>query len=562
MNYEEIKKQLQEEVVLILCNFGIKAQSADVTFEITKYTKFGDISCNCSMKFAKTLDKNPLTLSKKIVDQLNSTTKLLDYFSEITAVKPGFINARLRDNVIFSIMQDLYTSEPDPAGSDVIHKRMVIDYSSPNIAKRFGVGHLRSTIIGDSIRKIYQNRGWEAIGDNHIGDWGTQFGQIINAIKKWESGKPENLTIPELEALYVRYNLEAETNPELITEARNQFKLLEKGEVKTKEIWSKIVKSSMEEFDRIYDLLNVEIENVYGESFYEKMLDEITADCINSPKTKESAGAVIFEFDDEKIPPAMVRKSDGTSTYFLRDLASIKFRVQKWNPDIIVYEVGSEQKLHFKQVFRASHLLGYISEDALVHIPHGLLSLPEGKMSTRKGRTVKLETIIEQAIEKASVSKSNKKAVNQIALGAIKYNDLKRNPEINYVFRVDEAINLEGDSSTYIQYTGTRIKSLLKNSFDVPAGLEGSITIEERELILHLHEFVSTIEVSAERFNPSTMCVYLYTLAKKYNRFYTQSKIIVDDMNVRNFRLQLSSSTLSILEEGLGLLGIEIPDEM
>lgn len=555
LSISDIQQVIKDSIHTALSKLEIEHNINDIELTRPQHSRFGELSTNVSLKFAKTSSTAPLTFAKSILEQIQDSIPD-NIFDSITIEKPGFINFFIKEEVLASTIKHNLLENGTKQ-----KQKIVIDYSSPNIAKRFSIGHLRSTIIGNSIDRLYKKIGWEVISDNHLGDWGTQFGQLIVAVKKWANKSPEKLSIQELESLYVQFNKEAETHSELFDEARNAFKQLENNDPESRDIWQKIVNSSMKEFQSIYELLDVTLDHAYGESFYESMIEEITNDCLKSPFAIESAGATIFDHQNEAIPPAMIKKTDGTSTYFIRDLAAIKFRVQKWNPDLIVYEVGSEQKLHFTQVFDAAEKLGYIKKDQLVHIPHGLISLPEGKMSTRKGRTVKLEDVINQAKEKVSELNNDPEDINTIAIGAIKYNDLKRSPNLNYIFKLEDAINLDGNSSPYLQYTEKRIQSLLENNV-IQDYQVTNINAEEKALIMDIHDYNRMISEAATSFNPSVVANYLHTLAQTFNSFYAQHKINVEDSSTKMFRLHLSSETGKILVEGLSLLGINIPKSM
>lgn len=492
----------------------------------------------------KQLSGNPLFESVKIVD--------------------GFINLRLSSTMLLSEL-DRILSLKEKYGQQTTGtgKTMVIDYSAPNIAKRFGFGHLRSTIVGQAIYNLYKFLGWRVIGDNHLGDWGTQFGKMIVAIKKWADKPASKLGIEEMEALYIKFHTEAENDPDLDEQAREAFRNLEAGEAEEKTIWQQLVKSSLLEFNKIYELLGVSIDHSYGESFYEKQMQEIISLAKDKKLAQESDGALIIPFADSKMTPGMLLKKDGATTYFTRDLATIKFRAEEWQPDSIVYEVGEEQSLHFKQVFLAADLLGLFPQNKLIHLPHGLIRLKEGKMSTRKGRTINLDRVIETIINCAKKYNPDPAVAQKVAIAALKYNDLKRAAVRGYIFDENEALRLDGNSGPYLLYTYARCLSVLTkvSSPVISNASEKSqnrdFKIEELALLHSLFRFPEVVEEAADRFAPHLLCTYLFDIAQKYSIFYETLPILKAENEEKDFRLRITLSTGQVLKNGLELLGIE-----
>src|SRR3972149_457936 len=380
---------------------------------------FGDYSTNVAMVVAKKEGKNPQEVAKGFVEKLQKYEELSKIVSKIEVAGLGFINFWLAKSVLTSELEKVVKEGEKYGFSDIgSGETVVVEYSSPNIAKRFGIGHLRSTIIGQALYNLYKFLGYKVVGDNHIGDWGTQFGTLLYQIAS-KGLEPSKLTIDELEKLYIEFNAEAERNEKLWDEARAYFKRLEDGDAKTRETWKILVNTSMEQFDRIYKLLGVHIDNCYGESFYQNKMPAVIEEVRSKGLSKKSQGAEIIEFKD--MPPAMLIKSDGTTIYFTRDLATIKFRISEWNPKLIIYEVGMDQILHFRQVFATAKLLGWNDERHYEHVAHGLIRFPHGKMSTRKGETVKLEDVLDEEVRRAyEITKSETINVKYASKTAIK----------------------------------------------------------------------------------------------------------------------------------------------
>lgn len=482
----------------------------------------------------------------------------LDFVDKVDKVA-GFSNVWLKQESLIKegedILSDEYKKELGEIGKG---KTMVIDYSAPNIAKPFGIGHLRSTNIGQALYNIYKFLGWKTIGDNHLGDWGTQFGKMITAIKHW--GMEES--IEGLEKLYVKFHDEAEKDEGLVTEARGWFAKLERGDSEAREIWQKCIDISIKEFNRVYELLGVKIDYALGESFYEKMLPEIVDLFKNKGLTYESRGATLVKLI--KNPEAILLKSDGATNYLTRDLATIKYRRETWNPDLIIYEVGSEQKLYFSQLFESAELVGWKPSVGYKHIGHGLIRWKGGKFSTRKGDTIHLYDVIETARKRAKelAPDNNDKEIDAVAIGAIKFNDLASDPTKDVIFDWDKVMSMEGNSGPYLQYTYARAKSVLNkstvNSYELTVDTE--FDENETPLLRYFYIFKEKIVEASERYNPAVVAEYLLTLARKYNEFYGKCRIVGQPEEER--RVWLTAVTAKILKDGLSLLGIETLEKM
>lgn len=565
---QEIKK-----IILESCrDLKLPVIEEEIRIEHPADTRFGDYSCNIALSLAKELKINPKELAEKIRNEIDKN----EIIDKVTVAGAGFINFYLKSEFLVKEAEKINYEDSfrQQLAKNSQGKIMVIDYSAPNIAKPFGIGHLRSTNIGQAIYNIYQSLGWTCIGDNHIGDWGTQFGKLIVAIKKWNSKKIEELTIEDLEKLYIKFHDEAKKNEELIIEGRDWFSKLEKGDKEALDIWQKCIDISMREYDKVYQLLGVKIDNVHGESFYVKNLEECSEEIITKGITKKSEGAIIVEFKD--MPAAMLKKSNGTSTYFTRDMNAVKYRMERWKPNLIIYEVGADQQLHFKQVFETAKMMGWYPSDGMVHVAHGLIRKESGKLSTREGKIIHLSEVIDMAITKADeisqksevIKKLNenekKEIIEKIAIGAIKFSDLSGDPKKDVIFNWKNIMSLDGDSGPYLQYTYARAlsvlnKSKIKEQKNIDQNLS-EINEDEMALLKEFYKFEEKIIEAANRFSPSVIAEYLLSVARKYNEFYAKNRIINE--KEENFRIFLTKTTSNILNKGLKLLGIEVLEKM
>jgi arginyl-tRNA synthetase len=573
---EKIEKLVLESLLILFPDI----QDFEILIEIPKDRNYGDYSTGVALKIAKRIQANPMEVANKISEKIGKIQEI----EKIEAVSPGFINFFVSKDFLEKELKNI-SKEKERYGSSEQGKgkKMVIDYSSPNIAKSFGVGHLRSTIIGQAIYNIYKFRGWETIGDNHLGDWGTQFGKLIYQIKEKKLKNVDekdvdnvlkSLTIKELEDLYVDFHKEVKDSPEKEDYGREWFKKLELGDKEALNIWNFCINISVNEFNRIYEILGVEIDNALGESFYSEMKEEIIEELKLKNVLKESEGALIVEFS-EKLPPVIAVKSDGSTTYLARDLATIKYRIEKWNPDLFIYEVGADQSLYFKQLFETAKMLGWLENRYFKHIAHGLVRWKHGKFSTRKGDTIHLEEILNESIKKSleileksettknlSCDEKNKTA-REIGIGAVKYNDLSQHYSKDIIFEWDKILNLRGNSGPYIQYTFARSLSVLKkgnfnfDDFDLP-----EINKEEESVLRLMIKFPLIVKEAEKSFSPHLICGFLFDLSQQYNSFYNNHQIIVEDKNEKNFRLFLTSGVAQTIKNGLNLLGIGAPEKM
>jgi len=554
---EKIKNLIQKA----LKNLGI--ESVDFIVEHPADLKMGDYSTNVAMASAKHLKANPRETAEKIVTELNKN-KIAE-IEKIEVAGPGFINFYLSKEFFVNSISEILVQKENFGKSKIGEgKKVIVEYSSPNIAKPFTVGHLRSTIIGQAIANTLSFSGYEVLKDNHLGDWGTQFGKMIVAIKKFgNESEIENSDRPvkNLVELYVKFHDEAEKDKELEDEARAWFTKLEHGDTEARRLWQRCVDWSMVEFEKIYKRLGVSFDMMLGESFFEDKMKVVIEDLEKTDFYKESENAKLVFFPDEKYPPLMIQKKDGSTLYATRDLATDKYRREKWNPDLVINEVGKEQSLYFQQLFETEKMLGYFEANKRVHVGHGLYRFKEGKMSTRKGNVIWLEDILDEGIARAS--KINPETAEVVGMGAIKFNDLKSESSKDIVFNWDEVLNLEGDSGPYVQYSYVRTQAVLKKakemniSSSVNNSIQNIFTLEKL-----LYRFPEVVSLSAKQYSPHTIAQYLLNVAHEFSSFYGNNQILNNEDIFSSHKLAILEATSYVLKNGLSLLGIESPEKM
>ncbi len=517
----------------------------------------------------------------RLLDVEYNSTKI---FKNIEAATPGFINFYFTDEFLISKVNYLALNKLDLRLGE--SKKYVVEYSSPNIAKPFTIGHFRTTIIGNSIANLLETTGNEVYRDNHLGDWGTQFGKLIYAIKTWgnedEIDKSER-PVKDLVDLYIKFHDEVKENPDIEDEGRKWFALLESDDDEAKRLWKKCIDWSWKEFNEIYDKLDVHFtENNgrgYGESFFVPMVPDILEELEKNNLITESEGAkLVFFYDDDELPPLMIIKSDGSTLYSTRDLATDKFRLKKYGNDVtIINEVGGDQKLYFRQIFRIEEILGWYKPEQRLHIWHGLIRLKDGKMSTRRGNVVWLEDVLNETFKRTKEISSDlpDKDVWKIAIGALKWNDFKRKRQVDITFDWNEILNIKGNSGPYMQYTYVRGLGILNNAkshFNLSENdikkIEDVGLIElseiEKELIHKLINYKGVIKEATNDFDLTIIATYLYELAQMFNKFYVEQKIIDDniDLEIVKFRLNIILSVNKVIKNGLEILGIKVVDKM
>ena len=587
MIMEEIKNLIRQACLDL--DFKIE----EVQLEHPENAEHGDYSTNVALVLAKKLNKSPKEVAESIVSNFARSTssgRALDLLDKVEVAGPGFINFFLSKE--YFLQESLkIIKQKNKYGAGKEKKKIIVEYSSPNIAKSFGIGHLRSTIIGQAIYNLYKFLGYKCIGINYPGDWGTPHGKILYQLEekllKGKSAKEKKeildaLTIQDLESLYVEFH--KNTTLQMEEGARFWFKKLEQGDKEARGLWEKTREISFKEFERIYALLDVKIDNVIGESFFEDKMEDVIEYFEKKGLAKESQGALIVSFPDDALLPAMLLKSDGATTYFTRDLANMKYRISKWKPDSIVIETGVEQILHFQQVFLASKLIGYAKDEELVHVSHGLYRTKEGKFSTRKGQTIHLEEVLREAVDKAheiikqsettrGLSEQERAEVARaVGIGGIKYNDLSQHPSGDIVFDWGKILNLKGNSAPYLQYTYARCRSILRKANLSSVSLKrlsfGKLNLfkfeqEEVALLQLLYRFEEVGQEAAEKFSPNLVCAYVFDLAQRYNLFYNTNPVLKAETEaIKNFRLLLTTSVAQVIKNGLSLLGIKTLERM
>lgn len=522
-----------------------------------------DLAFPC-FSLAKKQKKAPQEIAKELEQQMSKKKKAL--VGDVRAAGP-YLNFCINYKKFSPLVLKTILKEKENYGAGRKNKKVVvIDYSSPNIAKPLTIGHLSTTIVGQALYNIYSFLGYRCIGDNHLGDWGTQFGKLMCAYKKWGGkAKVEKNPIEELLSLYVRFHKEAEQDPKLEDEAREWFRRLEEGNKEATTLWKWFVKVSMSEFNKLYKILGVRFDYFIGESFYIPIAKDIVGEVLAKNIAKKEQSAVVVTFED--MPTALVQKSDETTLYMTRDLATIKYQKKKFHFWKRLYVVGSEQKLHFRQLFRIAQLLGYIKEDECIHVDVGQISLPTGKISTRKGNAIFMEDVIkktielaEKVIEEKNPSMKNKKiAAQKVGLGAIKYSNLSRDRSRDNIFDWDQMLSFEGDTGPYLQYTYARANSIIKKSKKSPR-VKAFAEKKEAVLIKKLSQFSEIIEKSAAECKPNLLANYLFDLATIFNEFYHSVHVVGTEDESQ--KLALVESVMQVLENGLRLLGIGVLKEM
>lgn len=538
-----------------------------VNVEEPKDLKMGDLAVPV-FPIVKLLRKPLPEVAKNVADLIKTSV------SEVKEVRVigGFVNLVLsKEEMSKDIILDILSKGPNYASEKDKGETICLDYSSPNIAKSFSIGHLRSTIIGNSLKLIYQKLGYKTVSINYLGDWGTQFGKMIVAYLKWgDKEKIKKDPINEMTNLYVRFHEEAKKDESLNEEARIAFRQCELGDPKYLELWSYIREESLKESAQIYDLLGVTFDSYNGEAFYNDKMDGVVQELEDKKLVELDDKALIVRFKD--MPPALIKRSDGGSLYMTRDLAALFYRKKEYNFNKILYVVGNEQKLHFDQIKEIVKMMGYDFADDIYHVGFGLYLYHGKKMSTRSGGVVKLYDVLMKAISlaKAEVLEKNKdlkdkdEVAKKIGLASVIYNDLKNHRELDIEFDLDSCVKFEGNTGPYILYSGVRIASILKDKEIDLTNLDLSLFNKDiyYEIIRLLANFSVIINKAKDEFAPSHIAKYLYTLATTFNKFYAQEKINCEDDKIRNTNLALIKAIRIIINEGLRLLGIAYVDEM
>ena len=565
-----MKKVLSNMIIKYLD--GYSDNEVEQLLEIPPEASMGDYSLPC-FSLSKRLRKSPKIIADQLkLDLEHDLNKSI--ISEILSVN-GYLNIHLnKSNFIKSILDKVHTIDFN-LGSEGTDKVICMDYSSPNIAKNFHVRHLRTTVIGNSLYKIYSKLGYKVIRINHLGDWGTQFGKLIVGYKNWSSKEQvEHSGIEELLRIYVLFNEKALSDPKLHEDARFWFSKMEQGDKEALSIWKWFKEISLKEFNRVYKLLRMEFDHYLGESFYMDKVPALVAVLSEKGLLEESQGANIINLEAYNMPPCLITKSDGSSIYHSRDMAAILYRLEEYHFEKCLYVTGLEQKLHFAQVFKAIELMGYDWTDGLVHIPYGLVSLEGEKLSTRAGNIIYAEDILHEAIRRSSELITHKNPnlndkdhiAELVGIGAVIFHDLFNQRIKNANFSWDEVLNFDGATGPYVQYTYARAKSILRkgNVDKINFNINTDLLVDgtSYHLVKEIASFPDKVKESATRYEPSVVARYVWGLATTFNKFYQDCNILNAEKNVKEARIVLVYLTQKIIKDAMELLGIECPEEM
>lgn len=533
--------------------------------------RFGDYQCNAAMAVAKRLKQSPVAIAQKLIEQLPEGVARLE------VAGPGFINFHLDDRALACRLEQMQLGERLGVPEVGAGKTVILDYSSPNIAKPMHIGHIRSTVIGNALDRLHRFLGYNVIADNHLGDWGTQFGILILGYRNFlDADALKNDPIAELERLYVKSYEQSKNDEAWLNQARAELVKLQQGDKENRALWEQFVQLSLGEFEKIYKRLDVRFDLHRGESFYNERLAGVVERLQSLGLAEVSEGALVVKLDEEKLPLCIVRKSDGGFNYTTTDLATVLNRAEEFAPDVVIYVTDERQQLHFKQFFAVAKKLGVNTK--LVHVWFGLMRLPDATFSTRQGNVIKLERLLDEAESRAfdivregspqMDAATQREVACAVGIGAVKYADLSQNPQSLVTFTWDKAMALDGNSAPYLQYAHARIASVrdkYRDQFpdgrpeDAPIVLGEPI---ERRLAVHLARFPDIVIRAMASYKPNVLCEYLFEVAQIYSTFYQTVPFLKAETGVRESRVRLCDITARVLKTGLSLLGIEAPDRI
>ncbi|OGJ67166.1 arginine--tRNA ligase [Candidatus Peribacteria bacterium RIFCSPLOWO2_01_FULL_53_10] len=563
--FEPLQSKAQK---ILRTEYGVK--NVTVEWERPAQADFGDLATPVAMQLAKELKKNPKVIAETLAEKLAKDSSV----EKAEVAGPGYVNVWLKPQALI----DELKKTREACTARVTRKEeapVIVEYSSPNIAKPLGIHHILTTVIGQVIANLYIHQGYNVKTVNHIGDWGTQFGKLYVAWKHWGKGDLGTKTVDELLALYVKFHDEEE-NPVLEAEARNAFRSLEEGDADIRSFWKTVVNISMNEIYVLYERLHVHLAYEHGESMYENKMQPIVEEGKKKKVfTPGKDGALIADLENENLPPAIVIKGDGGTIYLTRDLATVRYRIDEWHPQASLYVVGQEQQLHFQQLFAIVKRLGW-QLPHLEHVLFGRMRFADGNMSTRKGKILKLEHVLDEAVERArAVVKGHGEKIQtddvetlaeMMGIGAVVYGILSQNRKMDILFDWDKALSFEGNSAPYLQYTHARAKSVLRkaevkgDSF-LPNNIS-SLSDVERSLIGGLLQFPEVVSEARESHMPHVLATYLYQLCQIFNSFYNNEPIIQAEESQKTLRLALTALTATVLKCGAELLTLRVPDRM
>ena len=566
----------KEKIAKILADAtNLNEKELESYIEMPKDSQNGDYAFPC-FRLAKELRKAPPVIANEIKEKIETTPEEIEKME----VVGGYLNFYINKDIITKEVLNQIENNRDNYGKSKIGKgkNIVIDYSSPNIAKPFHIGHLRSTVIGGALYKIYKHLGYNVTGINHLGDYGTQFGKLIEGYKLWgQEYNIEENPIDELTKIYIRINNLCKEDEKVLEECRNNFKKLENGDKYCVELWEKFKSLSLKEFQKVYDLLGSEFDSWNGEAFYSDKMPEVIEILEKTGKLISSQGAKIIDLEDKGInTPCIIEKSNGSTTYATRDLAAILYRARTYDFDKALYLTSYEQALHFKQVFATAKYLGIDEKytNGLKHVPFGMVQLKTGKMSTREGNIIKLEDLLNEAIEKSKkiIEEKNPNLENKeevakmVGVGAVIFNDLSNNRIKDEIFDWDIMLNFNGETGPYVQYICVRTKSVLEKAGYIPNIQDVDVSKlndeDSKNIITTLYNFNQILNNVTEKEEPSILARYLVTLAEQYSSFYNNCHILDQEKEIKDARLYLTYMVKTVLEKGLNLLGIKVPNKM
>lgn len=571
----DFKKEIAEIIAKNL--EGLTEDEIKSMIEIPQDQSMGDYAFPC-FRLAKTMRKAPNLIAAELAEKLQGE-KIFSEVSPVNAYVNMFVS---REEMMKSTVSEVLEEKENFGRSDIGgNKKVIVEFSSPNIAKPFHIGHIRSTVIGNSLSKIYDALGYDVFKINHLGDYGTQFGKMICAYRRWGNREDViNSPIKTLLGYYTKFHVEVEEHPELEDEARAIFTKLEQGSKEEVELWQWFREESLKEFQRVYDMLGIEFDSYNGESFYSDKMPRFEKELSDKGLLQESKGAQVVDLEEYKLGTALIKKSDGSSLYITRDIAAAVYRKENYDFYKNIYVVATQQNLHFQQLFKIIELMGYDWANQCVHVPFGMVRLEEGTMSTRHGRVVFLEDVLNGAIEKTReiIEEKNPNIENleeitsQVGIGAVVFNELSNNRIKDYTFKWDQILNFDGETGPYVQYTHARCASLLRKAGEdivakaqEPKNVDFALLAKSDsayELTKLIYAFPGVVEQAGEKYEPSIITRHIIDIAQCFNKFYHDEHIIVDDEVEKVSKIALVIATKRVIATGIGLLGMKAPERM
>lgn len=571
----DFKKEIAEIIAKNL--EGLTEDEIKSMIEIPQDQSMGDYAFPC-FRLAKTMRKAPNLIAAELAEKLQGE-KIFSEVSPVNAYVNMFVS---REEMMKSTVSEVLEEKENFGKSDIGgNRKVIVEFSSPNIAKPFHIGHIRSTVIGNSLSKIYDALGYDVFKINHLGDYGTQFGKMICAYRRWGNREDViNSPIKTLLGYYTKFHVEVEEHPELEDEARAIFTKLEQGSKEEVELWQWFREESLKEFQRVYDMLGIEFDSYNGESFYSDKMPRFEKELSDKGLLQESKGAQVVDLEEYKLGTALIKKSDGSSLYITRDIAAAVYRKENYDFYKNIYVVATQQNLHFQQLFKILELMGYDWANQCVHVPFGMVRLEEGTMSTRHGRVVFLEDVLNGAIEKTReiIEEKNPNIENleeitsQVGIGAVVFNELSNNRIKDYTFKWDQILNFDGETGPYVQYTHARCASLLRKAGeDIVAKAQDPKNVDfallsksdsAYELTKLIYAFPGVVEQAGEKYEPSIITRHIIDIAQCFNKFYHDEHIIVDDEVEKISKIALVIATKRVIATGIGLLGMKAPERM